>query len=180
MVVSTSPLPCLPGPDPLGQMEEGRGGMWRHLWRFSSHNIGLLASSQEVLLVLISKVKCNAMGHNRRRVLTTNHMNVLQKCLKGPVLSPALSCALWWNFSQPKKYRSTPSVNASSITAPKVFQSLFRTAVMLANASKHISQARLPLMISSMWIWGWAGATLTWHSCFRPKQADNSWGSYRE
>lgn len=57
-------------------------------------------------------------------------------------------------------------MNASSLTAPKVFQSLFRTVVMLANASTrhgHTPQGdtRLPLTISSMWVWGLSCFNLT-------------------
>lgn len=64
MVISTYLPTYLPAPNPLRQ-EEGRGGAWRHLCRFSNHSTGLLASSWEVFLALISKVKCNAMGHNK-------------------------------------------------------------------------------------------------------------------
>lgn len=57
-------------------------------------------------------------------------------------------------------------MNASSLTAPKVFQSLFRTVVTLANASTHHghipqAEARLPLTISSMWVWGLSCFNLT-------------------
>lgn len=183
------PFPCPPASSPLGQVEEWWGGGWRLLWRFSSHNMGVLASSQEQLLVLISKVKWNAMGRNRSSrekspLLLKNHLNTLQKCLEEPMLYPAPLCALWWNLSRLKKCRK--SMNASSLAAPEVYVSK-PCQDCCASKCKHTSWAHGthhgPSCLSQFppcEFGDWAGTTLTWHCCLSPKRAADSWSSCKQ